>query len=120
MQLTVAEEVDDGGPDGVGGGAGNTDDAHDIARNGVVDPVDQALVDHDPVQVSALNGGWGVGDVRVETKLADDGIKETPPLLVVRIDDVEDHRDMGFDVDCLKGRCGGGGARRSPSSNGAV
>jgi len=59
------------------------------------------------IRVGTLNGGWGVGDVRVETKLADDGIKETPLLLVVRI------RDIGFDVDCLKGGCGGGGARRS-------
>jgi hypothetical protein len=36
----IAEEVDDCGLDGVGGGDGNADDAHDIARHGVVDPIE--------------------------------------------------------------------------------
>jgi hypothetical protein len=54
VELMIAEEVDDGGPDGVGGGAGNADDAHDIARHGVVDPIDQALINHDPARVGAV------------------------------------------------------------------
>ena len=50
--------------------------------------------------------------VRLEAKLADDRIKETPPLGVVRIDDVEDHRNVGLDVDGLKNR-----GRRSHDGN---
>ena len=46
-QLVITEEVNDGGPDGMHGGTGNTDDAHDVARHRVVDPVDQALVDRE-------------------------------------------------------------------------
>jgi len=98
VQLVVAEEVDDGGPDGVGGGAGNTDDAQDVAGDCVVDPVEQALVDHDPVWVGALGGGWSIGDVGLETELAEDGIEEAPPLEVVGIDNVEDQQDVRFDV----------------------
>jgi hypothetical protein len=66
----------------------------------------QALIDHDPVRVGALGSGWGSGDVAVETELADHQIEEALPLLVVRIDDVEDHRNVRFDVDGLKGGCG--------------
>jgi hypothetical protein len=40
--------------------------------------------------------------VRLEIELAEDGVKETPPLLVVGVDDVEDGRNMGFDVDRLE------------------
>jgi hypothetical protein len=97
VELMIAEEVDDCGLDGVGGGDGNADDAHDIARHGVVDPIEQALINHDLARVGALGNGWGGGNVGGQPELADHRIKEAPPLLVIRVHDVEDHQDVGFE-----------------------
>ena len=100
----VAEEIDDRGPDGVRRGVGNTDDAEDVARDGVVDPIDQALINHEPLWIGALSGGWSSVDVGAETELAKDGVEEAPPFGIVRVDDVEHHQNMGLDVDRLEGR----------------
>ena len=65
----------------------------------------------------------------LEAELADDGVEEASPLGVVRIDDFEDRRDVGLDVNRLEGdgsmgwgwwwRVGAGGMdRRSEGSTG--
>jgi len=41
-----------------------------------------------------------------KAEFADDGVEEATPLLVVGLDDVQDHRDMGLDVHHHEG--GGG------------
>jgi hypothetical protein len=41
MQLMVAEEIDDRGPEGMRRGVGNAEDAEDVTRDGVADPIDQ-------------------------------------------------------------------------------
>jgi hypothetical protein len=71
---------------------------------GVVDPTNQALINHEPLWIGALSDGWSSVDVGVETELAEDGVEEAPPFGIIRFDDVKHHRDMGLDVDRLEGR----------------
>jgi hypothetical protein len=61
-----------------------------------VQPVDDAIVDHVPLAVAMARCGVGV-DVGVQTKLADDGVKEAPPLCVVGHSEVKDDRDVATD-----------------------
>jgi hypothetical protein len=62
------------------------------------------MINHEPLWIGALNNGWSNVDVGAETEFAEDGIEEAPPFGIVRVDDVEHHRDMGLDVDRLEGR----------------
>lgn len=94
MQLIVAELLADLGPDDVRRWLGSASDGEQILRDGVVQPVDNALVDHAPVRVAAFSGGWWSSEVGVEPKLADEGIEEAPPLIVVGISELKDDRDV--------------------------
>ena len=105
VKLMIAELVDDGSPDLEGGSAGNADDAHDVTGHGVEEPVHEALVHH-PLWISALSSSGRGLNVGKKAEFADDGVEEATPLLVVGLDDVQDHRDMGLDVHHHEG--GGG------------
>jgi hypothetical protein len=58
------------------------DDVEDVLGNGVVDPVDHAVIDHAPLD-AALGHGWRHRDVVSDAELAEDGVKQTQPMVVV-------------------------------------
>jgi hypothetical protein len=60
----------------------------DILGHGVVQPAQNALVNHDPVRIVAVGGG-GRGEVRAEAKLANEGVEEASPFGVVGLGEVE-------------------------------
>ena len=106
VELVVAEHVVDALPDLVRGGVGGASEVEDIPGHGVVQPADDALVDHHPLLIAALSAGRRHGDVCGEAELVDDGVEEAPPFRVVGLGDVEDHRNMGADVHRLQRACG--------------
>ena len=83
MKLVVAELVVDRVPDGVRRRLGNTHDRANVLGHGVVKPAQDALVDHDPVRITAVGAGGRRSEVKAETELADEGIEEASPLGVV-------------------------------------
>lgn len=89
VELVVAELVLDGDPDGVGSWHGDADDGEDVFGDGVVQPTEQVLVDDTPIGITALSGGWGRGEVVVEPKLPDEGVKEGAPFGVVWFGELE-------------------------------
>lgn len=54
VELVVVEETVDGGPDGVGGGVGGAHDVEDVRGDGVVEPADEALINHGPIWIKAI------------------------------------------------------------------
>ena len=99
VELMAAELDDDSTPDREGRGAGNANDAHDIAGHSVEEPVHEALVLHHPLWTSEVRGGrGGLKNTRKKAELPNDRIEEAAPLLIVGVDDVKDHRHMGLDV----------------------
>jgi hypothetical protein len=113
MQLVVAEQVVDAGLDG-GECCGfrHADDAQNILGDGVLEPVDEALVNHHPLGVAAASGGRGSSNVGAEAKFSDDGVHEAAPLGVIRLGDVEDNGNVRLDVHGLESH------RRSRQSRG--
>lgn len=57
VKLVVVEEVVNAGPDGERRCIRDTHDVQDILGDGVVKPVDEALVDHHPFGVAAVSRG---------------------------------------------------------------
>jgi hypothetical protein len=106
MKLVITELVMDRVPDGVRRRLGNAHDRADILGDSVVNPAQDALVDHDPVRITAVGGGGGRSEVRSEAKFPDEGIKEAPPLAVVRLCKIELNGNMVLDADGLEHRGG--------------
>ena len=103
MEFVVAEDTFDVVPDGERRGMRLVDDVEDVFGDGVVEPINHAVVDidHAPLGVAVVfQGRWRV-DVVGETELAEDGVEGAAPLAVVGLVDVED-RDVRADVDGLE------------------
>jgi len=77
----------------------NANNGANVLGHGIVEPGKDALVDHDPLVITAVCAGWRGREVRTETKFANESIEETAPLDVVGLNNVEFDRDVGFDVD---------------------
>lgn len=111
VKLVVAELLADRSPDAIRGGLRSTDNVTHILGDGDVQPTGDALITETPIRIMALSGsGWG-GNVGEEAEFAEQRIKEAAPLVVIRIDELKDDRNMIGDVHGLEhssGRnCGG-------------
>jgi hypothetical protein len=107
MKLVITKLVVDRVPDGVRRHLGNAHDHADILGDSVVNPAQDALMDHHPVRITMVCGGRGRSEVRGEAKLPDESIEEEPPLVVVRLCGIELNGNMVLDVDGLEHRGGG-------------
>lgn len=105
MKLMITELIMDGVLDGVGGGFRNTNDGTNIFGHRMVKPVEDTLINHDPVRIAAMESGWRGRKVGAKTEFADESIKETMPFYVVGFSEIEFNRDMRFDVYCLDIGC---------------
>lgn len=104
--------------DEVGGGLGRADSSEKILGDGVVQLADDTLINNSPLRVAALSGGWRRGQVVAEGEFIDEGVEEAPPLVVVRLGELESDRNMRFDVHSLKDGSGGRHDRRSIAVDG--
>ena len=77
---------------------GNAHDSANVFGHGVVKPASDALVDHDPVRITAVGAGGRRSEVRAETELADEGVEEASPLGVVRLGEIELDGNVVFNV----------------------
>lgn len=115
MKLVIPELVMDRVPDSVRRGLGSADDGANVLGDGVIEPADDALVDHGPLAITAVGSGRRRGETRADAKFADECIEKAPPLGVIRLGDVKLDGDVGLDVDGLQH---GGRERRGGSSVG--
>ncbi|KAG8065515.1 hypothetical protein GUJ93_ZPchr0004g40316 [Zizania palustris] len=103
----IMEQILNGHPNGVSSGVHRVNDLKNITRDDVIEPVDQALINHEPLQVTALCLGQWSGEVGVEDEFANDRLKEAVSFKIVGTNNVECGGNMGFYVDGLE-RGGGG------------
>lgn len=85
---------------------GLVDSGKDRLGDGVEDPVGDAGICQLPLGVAIGRRGGRV-NVRRKPELAEDGVKEAPPLRVVALVEIEGHGDMGVNVDGLENSSGG-------------
>jgi hypothetical protein len=83
VELIVTELGVDRFPDLVGGGLGCANEGTNILGDRVVEPRDDALIDHGPFWIMTVIDGGSGGEVGGETKFADEGIEEALPLGIV-------------------------------------
>lgn len=111
VKLVVAKLVTDLVPDEMHRGLGSANDGEKILGDGVVQSADDALIDNSPLRVAALSWSWWGGEVVAEDELADEGVEEATPLIVVWLGELEGDRNTGFDVhgvkDSSRRRCDG-------------
>jgi len=89
-------------PDGECRGFGSANDGAHILGDGVVEPTNNALVDHHSLWIATVGCGGRTREMRADAELSDESIDETPPLGVIGVIDVELNRDVGLDVDRLE------------------
>jgi hypothetical protein len=94
MKLMVAKLRLDRAPHLVRCRLGNTNDGANVLGDGVVQPAEDALVDHDPVGIMAVGGGRWRHKVGLEAELPDDRVEEAVPLDVVVVGEIEFHGDV--------------------------
>jgi hypothetical protein len=95
------------------------DKAAELGGDGGAEPVDDAIIVHDPLGVGVLRRSDGV-DVVAQTKFGEHHFKEPAPLTVVRIGHVEDDQIMSEDVHHFDGGCRSSRRRRRRGRAGAV
>jgi hypothetical protein len=98
VKFIVAELAMDRVPDLVCGSFGTADDGTHILGHRVVQPGNDALINHDPFLVAAVVSGGSIGEVGPEAKFADESIKETLPLGIVGLGQTEFDGDMSMNV----------------------
>jgi hypothetical protein len=106
LEFIVAEQAFDVVPDCEGGGARFIDGVEDTFGDRRVEPIGDAMVVHHPIGV-ALVDRWRGEDMGLEAELAEDGVDESSPLVVVGLLDVEDDGHMGTNVHLLDQGCQG-------------
>jgi hypothetical protein len=93
-------------------GLRSADNGENVLGDRVVQSAEDALIDHVPFWIMALVWSRRGGKMGAEAELADEGVEEAAPFVVVRLGELEDNENMGFDVHRLKNsnerRCGGG------------
>jgi hypothetical protein len=99
MELVVAELGMECSPDLVGIGLGCTNEGANIFGHRVVEPRDDALIDHCPFRIAAVGCGGSGGEVGGESKLADEDIEEALPFGVIGFREAEFNCDMVANVD---------------------
>lgn len=113
VKFIVAELIMNSSPHDIHRGLRNAHNSTHVAGDGVVEPAPNALIPDAPGRITALFGRWWGGEVGSKAELADEGIKEASPLIIVGIGEFKDHRNMRLDVHGLEDGSGGRFHRRN-------
>jgi hypothetical protein len=104
LELVVAEERLDVAPEGERRGVRLVDDVEDGLLDGVVEPIDDAMIDLAPLRRTLRQWRRGA-DVVGNPELAENGLEETAPPAVIGVIGVvklKEDRDMRTDVHRLE------------------
>jgi hypothetical protein len=104
LELVVAEERLDVAPEGERRGVRLVDDVEDGLLDGVLEPIDDAMIDLAPLRRTLRQWRRGA-DVVGNPELAENGLEETAPPAVIGVIGVvklKEDRDMRTDVHRLE------------------
>jgi hypothetical protein len=107
LKLIVVEQHLNVTLESEGRGVGLVDDVEDGLLDGVVEPVDNTVINLAPLS-RAMCQWWRGADMVADPKFAQNRFEETTPLVVVGLVEFEKDRDMQADVYRLED---GGGDR---------
>jgi hypothetical protein len=100
LELVVAEEGLNIAPESERRSVRLVDDLENRLSDGVIEPIDDAMINLTPFRRS-LGHGWRGADVIFNSELAKNRIEETTPLAVVGIVEIKKNRDVGTNVHSL-------------------
>lgn len=112
MELIIMELIMNGTPDGMSTGIRDTNNGKQVFGDGIVHPTKKALITDTPVGITTLHRRGRRRKVGLETELANEGIKETPPFVIIGLGKFKDNWNMRFDVYGLKNSSGWGWNKR--------
>jgi hypothetical protein len=101
LELVVAEERLDVAPEGERRGVRLVDDVEDGLLDGVVEPIDDAMIDLAPLRRTLRQWRRGA-DVVGNPELAKNGLKEIAPLAVIGVVELKEDGHMRTDVHRLE------------------